>query len=185
MYFCARKASKLSSKTHSAALKADGSFVPSLINRANVLLRLLHHVPSALTLYRQALAECGARDRDDSDALLAEESSASSRGKDAHEVQKELFWDAANAKTLAQYNLASLLMLCSSAPQEPSNQLAAKQADALFREVLSALRERKKMIEEDNLKKEAMGKRCVGMTAQQRRIVADTCGDRLCTSALN
>jgi hypothetical protein len=71
--------------TYAAALKADGSFLPSLINRANVLPRLLHHVPSALTLYRKALAECGARDGDDSGALLAEESNVSSRGKDAHE----------------------------------------------------------------------------------------------------
>jgi hypothetical protein len=53
-----------------------------------LLLRLLHHVPSVLTLYRKALAECGARDGGDSGALLTEESNVSSRGKDAHESKK-------------------------------------------------------------------------------------------------
>jgi hypothetical protein len=45
--------------------------------------------------------------------------------------------------------LASLLMLSDGSPQGADEQLAAKQADALFREVLSALRERKTIIVED------------------------------------
>jgi len=99
-------------------------------------------------------------------------------------VRKALFWDAANAKTLAQYNLASLLMLSGGGPQGADEQLAAQQADGLFREVLGALRERKRLLLEASVQQAALRQRCVGMTAQQRRIVADTCGDRSFTSAL-
>ena len=43
---------------YSAALRADDTFLPSLINRANMILVLFHDAEQAKALYRQVIAEC-------------------------------------------------------------------------------------------------------------------------------